>query len=522
MRFGLLTQYVSRIFKIRRKRKDHMNSDKNHKITLVTRLAYGSGNLLGSGALAISGSWLLFFYTTFCHLPVFQAALIFSISTYLDVILNPLMGFITDNFYGTKVGKKFGRRRFFILIGIPLMILYPLLWITGMNFIYYLCTYIMFEMTYTMVMIPYETLAVEMTNSFEERTYLTGFKAMFGKVANFIAAALPGVFFGLLGKDSPYSFLATGLVYGVIMIVALTFLYFNSWERPITEVKNERIDGIIEGFKKLFIDIFSTLRIRAFRDHLGMYLFGFGSEWLFTAVFTYYIVFVLKQPSTMVSGLNSMSAILQLISTALFMWICAKKGFTRPFSFALGIVISAILAYVLIAVLHLSHIAWLIVAITAWFGLGTGGVYYIPWTTYVFMADIDEIVTNRRREGIYSGAMTMAGKLIRATVVFILGVVLQFFGFKEGASTQPQSAVNAIVAIMLIGVVGLAILGQISASRLKLTKDNHKIILNELDRIHHGGKPEDVTDQTRKIVKELSGFDYENCFGNNNVGYQEK
>lgn len=52
---------------------------KQHKITLITRLAYGSGNLLGSGALAISGAWLLFFYTTFCNLPVVQAALIFSI-----------------------------------------------------------------------------------------------------------------------------------------------------------------------------------------------------------------------------------------------------------------------------------------------------------------------------------------------------------------------------------------------------------------------------------------------------------
>lgn len=495
---------------------------KKRKITLMTRLAYGSGNLLGSGALAISGAWLLFFYTTFCGLPVFQAALIFSISTYLDVILNPLMGFITDNFYNTRLGKKFGRRRFFIMIGIPLMIIYPLLWITGMNFFYYLITYIMFEMTYTMVMIPYETLAVEMTNSFTERTYLTGFKAMFGKIANFIGAALPGVFFATLGKSSPYSFLATGVVYGTIMIIALSLLYFNSWERPVSEVREEHVESIWDGFKKLFIDIFSTLRIRAFRDHLGMYLFGFGSEWLFTAVFTYYIVFVLGQQSTFVSELNSMSAILQLVSTALFMFVCAKKGFTKPFSFALGMVISAVLAYGAITFFHLSSISGIVIAITAWFGLGTGGVYYIPWTTYVFMADIDEVVTNRRREGIYSGAMTMAGKLIRATVVFILGVVLQFFGFKEGATNQPASAIYAILGVMVIGVITLAVLGIICSSRLKLDKHNHQLILDELDRVHKGGSPEDVTPETRKAIKELSGFDYEHCFGNNTVGYHEK
>ena len=121
-----------------------MNEKKENKITWLVRFSYGSGNLIGSGALAISGAWLLYFYTTFCGLSVVQAALIFSIATYLDVILNPLMGFITDNFYQTKIGQRFGRRRFFILIGIPLMVIYTMLWIDGMGFWYYLITYILF------------------------------------------------------------------------------------------------------------------------------------------------------------------------------------------------------------------------------------------------------------------------------------------------------------------------------------------------------------------------------------------
>ena len=46
---------------------------KNKKITLIHKLAYGSGNMLGSGALAISGAWLLYFYTTFCNMSVVKA-----------------------------------------------------------------------------------------------------------------------------------------------------------------------------------------------------------------------------------------------------------------------------------------------------------------------------------------------------------------------------------------------------------------------------------------------------------------
>ena len=278
---------------------------KNKKITLIHKLAYGSGNMLGSGALAISGAWLLYFYTTFCNMSVVKATLIFSIATYLDVILNPLMGFITDSFYRTKLGRKFGRRRFFILTGIPLMLLYPMLWVKNMNFFYYLTTYILFEFVYTSIMIPYDTLAVEMTSDFNQRTYLTGFKAMFGKLANFLGAAIPGFFIGMFGKDSPLPFFYTGVTYCVIMIISLTFLYFNSWERPYEDVAEENIPNFVEGIKKLFVDIASTLRIKTFRQHLGMYLFGFGAEWLFTACFTYYIVFCLNQPSTLVSELNS-------------------------------------------------------------------------------------------------------------------------------------------------------------------------------------------------------------------------
>ncbi|MDU4094732.1 MAG: MFS transporter, partial [Pantoea sp.] len=45
----------------------------NRKITLGHQLAYGGGNLLGSGALAIAGAWLLYFYTTFCGLSLLEA-----------------------------------------------------------------------------------------------------------------------------------------------------------------------------------------------------------------------------------------------------------------------------------------------------------------------------------------------------------------------------------------------------------------------------------------------------------------
>ena len=121
-----------------------------------------------------------------------EASLIFSVASIIDAISNPLMGYLTDNFGKTRLGKRFGRRRFFLLIGIPLMLFYPLLWIEGLSFWYYLCTYVVFEIIYTSIMVPYETLATEMTDDFSLRSKLTGYKAIFGKLANFLAAFIPG------------------------------------------------------------------------------------------------------------------------------------------------------------------------------------------------------------------------------------------------------------------------------------------------------------------------------------------
>jgi len=84
-------------------------------------LGYGITDLFGGGAFAIIGTWLLFFYTTYCGLSVIEAGSIFAIARVIDALLSPIMGYITDNFAGTWLGRKFGRRRFFLIAG-PLIV----------------------------------------------------------------------------------------------------------------------------------------------------------------------------------------------------------------------------------------------------------------------------------------------------------------------------------------------------------------------------------------------------------------
>ncbi|MBT1176655.1 MFS transporter [Bifidobacterium callimiconis] len=508
------------------------NTGKKRRITLVTRLGYGAGNLVGSGALAISASWLTIFYTTYCGLTMAQATFIYSFALIADVVMNPIAGFLSDAFNNTWLGRRFGRRRFFILLAVPVLgVLNPLMWIVIPGaFWYYFVIYLCYNLIYTMVMIPYDAIPAEMTADFKERTYMSGLRSIFGKGANFLTASLPGIFFVTFGEKNPMAFFYMGLAFGVIMALAMLSVYLTTWERPVDATTMEKVENPVEAIKKLFVDIFSTLRIRTFRHLLGMYLFGFGAEWLFNSTFSYYVIYVLMLQKSNASWWQSLSPILQVVSTVAAMALVAKIGFRKPYIMAECVIITCAIAYACCGIFHLDAASAAgmvaVTSIVVVFGLGTGAVYYIPWQTYLFVADADEIVTGRRREGTFSAAMHLCGKLMNSAVVAILGISLSAAGFIEStadkqvaAVDQPAAVHTTIILVLIFGVGGLSLLGMLSAKLMRMDKKNDEIAIAECARIANGGRMEDVDPEVKRICEELTGVQYEICFGHNTIGY---
>ncbi len=372
-------------------------------------------------------------------------------------------------------------------------------------------------------MVPYEWLVTEMTDDFSLRSKLTGYKSyLLVSWPTSLAAFIPGQFILLYGKDSATPFFLTGLDlwrdpdrrYFLPVVVAA-----GSVRARGRGVETSAKKGLLSTLLSLAKDMRSTFYLRVFRKHLGMYLCGFGAEWLFASIFTYFVIFVLQHDPAMVAGLNSLNSILQLISTALFIGLCVKKGFSKPYILALGIVIFAVLLYTSLWFFHLpSGLATVLMfGITVLFGLGTGGVYYIPWTVYTFLADVDEIYTGRRREGIYAGAMTFSGKILRSIVVFSMGAILSFYGFQSKAHSQPESAVTDIAVVFCVGVIALALAAIVFSKQMKLDRKAHLVVLQEVARIKAGGKISDIAPDVRVIVEDLVGHRYEECWGNSKL-----
>ncbi len=62
-----------------------------------------------------------------------------------------------------------------------------------MGYLYYLLTYLVFELVYSMVLVPYETLVPEMTDDFKEDPLLRG-ENLFAQLSYIITAYLPALF----------------------------------------------------------------------------------------------------------------------------------------------------------------------------------------------------------------------------------------------------------------------------------------------------------------------------------------
>jgi len=494
-------------------------AQKSRPVRLINYVAYGSNDFLGAGSMAVVSGWVLIFYTQFCGLSAGQAALIFAIARILDAIASPLIGYLSDNFGGTWFGRRFGRRRFFILAAIPLLPSFALMWLPGQTFLYYLVSYVLFELVYAMVIIPYETLAAEMSNDYRTKAKFAGFRILFGQVSAILAGFLPLWLINYLGRDSADTFFYMGAIFAVLFMLTAGFLYLFSWERERTlgePVRTGQAGSAIDALKALYRNLLSTMRIRAFRLHLGMYLGGYISQDVFNAAFTFFVIFALAGSTALASGLIGTMYVVQLVAVfiAINVALRASPGIAyrvAAASFAIGVLL--LIGCWLGGVNAGNWLLWLPILFA---GLGRGALNYIPWATYNYMADVDEIVTGKRREGSFAGVMTFVRKATQAAAVAGVGYIMELGGFQSKAEVQSDTAIHTIVLVLGIGTLVVLIAGILVSLRFRLDPRTHAVLMSEIERLR-GGATEPANAESRAVVEDLSGWRYDRLWGRNDV-----
>ncbi|VTP69841.1 Uncharacterised protein [Leclercia adecarboxylata] len=134
-----------------------------------------------------------------------------------------------------------------------------------------------------------------------------------------------------------------------------------------------------------------------------MYLGGYIAQDVFNAVFTYYVVFVLMQEASMASNLLGTMAIFQFLAVIAMIPLCIRFGPAPSYRMVVVLFGLASLSYAGLYYAGMSDIYALLLLVSALAGLGRGGINYVPWNTYTYIADVDEVITGQRREGIFAG-----------------------------------------------------------------------------------------------------------------------
>lgn len=520
--------------------------------TWINYWGWGSGDVLGAGAQAVITGWLFYFFTTFCGLSAVEAGLILGLPRLLEAITCPLIGYVSDNLRHTWVGRKIGRRKVFLLITIPLLPSFALIFRTGHTFTYYLLAFIFFELLYTMFLIPWETLAAEMTKDYKRKAKFAGARMIIAQGSAILASYLPTLLINQFGgKDSPDTFFWMAAIFGIAFSVVVTIVVLTSWERPYGTREQAILSQTYGGVTlkaalmipvKMFRDLFSTLKIRAFRQHLSIYLGGYLSQDIFNSAFAFFVATVLMGATLAISQLMTVMYVAQLVSVMVAIQIVIRTGPVLAYRLAASLFAAALMLYLAFYLARpegfadsfkalgtnlfgaldatqpgfsASLVFWLFVPIIL-AGLGRGTLNFVPWSVYNYLPDVDEAVTGQRREGIFAGVMTLVRKLAQSGAIMASGWIIDLGGYirtKPGeVVVQSPEAIQTVTVLMVGGPLLMLVLGALASWRFRLNATTHAVLVNEVERLRNGAT-EPETAESGRIVEDLTGWRYDQLWG---------
>lgn len=469
------------------------------RVTGKNLIMYGVGDLYGGGSFFIIGTLFLFFLTEVVGLTPIRAGLVISLGKGWDAISDPLMGYISDG-----IKNPHGRRRIFFLLGIvPIFMSFTLLWSpVGLEgdllFLWYLFAYIFFSTVFTMVMVPYAAINAEMSHDYKVRTRLSGARIIFSQLSALISGVLPKLIIDSFQGGRGY--LIMGILFGLFYALPWIAVFKGTWELPFEEVRPS-------SFFRFYKDFLTVFKNRSFRLHLSMYILAYSAMDIMMAMFIYYLTYYIDRQDLFPLLMGSM-VLTQILFLPIYVKISNILG--KGHAYIMGLSIWG-LGLLLLFTFSVETQVMTLVLGSILIGAGLSAGVMIPWAILPSITDVDELITTKKRAGVYSGMMTLLRKMIQALVLFLVGILLNQIGYIPDVVQEP-STLQSLRLFFVFGPLVMILLGIMTAFRFKITPKTHHLLMEEIARRRGGGKKEDVSLDVRHLCEELTGIRYENLY----------
>ncbi|MGC1393907.1 MAG: MFS transporter [Coleofasciculaceae cyanobacterium] len=457
---------------------EQLNSE---KLSLKTKLAYGVGGLGVEIPNNILVFFLLFFLTNVAGLNPTLAGSVLLISKVWDALFDPIIGILSDS-----TRSPLGRRYPWMLAGaIPLGVCFYLQWLIpstthqGLLFAYFSTIALLFYTAFTVVGVPYSTLAAELTTGYDESTKLVSFKAAFSIGGSLLSLTLAQVIFAYI-KHPSQKYLILGALSGIIAMLAVFICVWGTYKR-YKSIQKQRIPVSNQSFIPIKQQLQIALSNFPFLCVVGIYLCSWLGLQLTAAILPYFVINWMHLPDQHFT--QTALAVQGTALTMIFFWSAVTQKVGKKAVYCMGIPLTIC---ALIGLYFLQpHQVELMYTLAVMVGIGLSTAYLIPWSMLPDVLDLDELNTGQRREGLFCALILQFQKIALAIALFLVGKILDWAGFiptisGQSLATQPESAMMAIR--LLIGPVPALILffGLVCAYFYPITRDRHGEILLKL------------------------------------------
>lgn len=359
------------------------------------------------------------YYVDRLGLTTLQLASILFIYTFIDAIDNPVYGFFSD-----RTRSRWGRRRPWLVIGTPLLILCFIAFYSTPDFVsgkslyaYAMLFYILTGTLDSVINANYGALFPELFRTDSSRAATNALRQAFQLVAMIISIALTPIITSKLG----YSL--TAIVYGILGGIVILYMSLTSQERKIEE--NDEKPRLWNSLKELFLN--RKFWIAGFAN-----AFYSAAMSLVLASMPFFVKYTLHLGSGQSTILFASVLLIAIGCVAIWAWLVRKFSLIPTWRAAL-----IALAIAFVPLYFANSLATAIVG-SILVGFGFAGVITTMDLIGAKVMDEDTQKYNVRREGIISNALGFMNRLNGLFTSAAFSLVFIIYKYESGNNPGPQ------------------------------------------------------------------------------------
>ncbi len=421
---------------------------------------------LGQGFMfLLTGMYLLKFSTDVLGIAPGVMGVIFFVSRVWDAVSDPLAGYLSD-----RTRSRIGRRRPWMIAGaLPVGLVFCAMWAPparlegDMLSLWMGIAIVLFYTGMTVFNIPHDSLAAELSDSYEDRTRIFGIRrACFGVGSLFVFAAI-----AWMSASSEPRLVALGLAVTGGVVTAGSMLVTGTRIRERPEFQGR-------GARRPFRAFAEVVRNPHARVLIGVFFLQQIGVGAVTTIAAFYAQYVLGNPQLFAPMMGSLFVV-SLVSIPGWVWLGHRFDKKSLLLASMCIVGGALFC---MGFLGRDDLVWvMVVACTA--GAAVGGLDVIFPSIQADVIDWDELQSNERKEGVYFAAWAFAAKTALGIAGMLAGFALAASGYQPGQQ-QPESVQLTIRALMSGVPLVTYGTGILLFRRFALTRESHAAIQRQL------------------------------------------